>query len=1251
MGASVKGLKVKGEWGMIKNYGIKIAVVFFLIISTWGLPTYSREEPNNIKFEHISTAQNLPQATVYCILQDNIGYMWFGTQYGLNRFDGYTIKPYTQEPRNPDSLSFNMVRYIYEDQNKVIWIGTWGGGLNKFDRKEEKFVVYRNIPGDLNSLSDNNVWAIYEDKKGILWVGTEKGLNKFDSAKKEFSHYLVEKQSKGKQIQAIYQDRNGNLWIGANDGLYKYNQDSDKFIPYKNITGDINLTNIRAICEDKTGILWIGTESGLFQLSMEKGIIVQYEGFNGDPGKLGEKNIRSIFEDKSGLIWIGTWGDGLYIFNPGEKEFTHYLNDPYNPDSLSNNYINAVYQDKTGLIWIGTQDGGINKFIRRIEKFFPYTYPSSKKNYNVWAFFESKIYEGNIWIATRGEGIYLFNPESPTYEKNHKIPRNISKSPNRNDIRAIFEDNSGKIWIGTVQAGLYIFDPGSGEFKHFGDTSTIKPDEYVLCFYEDHQGFLWIGTRGEGLIRIDKDRIKVKKYKNDPQNPESLSNNIIFSIYEDRSHVLWIGTGGGGLAKCIDREKGIFRHYRPIPDDPTSISHNFISTIYEDQAGILWIATGGGGLNKLIDREKGQFTAYTKKEGLPNDVIYGILEDEQNNLWLSTNKGLSKFNPQTKRFRNYTVRDGLQDYEFNAGASCKTRTGQMFFGGLKGFNAFYPKTIKESTSYPSIAITFIKKYDKEGKLETLRSETRELKLSHNDYFISFEFAALDFTDPDNNRYAYKLEPLNKDWVNLGNKHDMAFPKLEPGKYTLNVIGSNSEDVWNETGTSVKIIVSPPYWDTVWFKIVVVLLAGSIVFTFVRLRIKGIEKKKKEIKEAYDKLQESEERYRTLVETSPDAITLCALNGKIVMANKRTAFLLGYRSVEEMLSHLRTIFRSITAGDRHRARKNAENVLNSGIATNVEFTLRAKDGTLIAAEISTSLIRDSRGDPLYFLTITRDIRERKEAEKKEKLLMQAEKMASLGTLVSGVAHELNNPAGFIMMNADNFSAAWKDIVPVLEQYYKDNANFEIAGMSYKKSKDRIDELIKGLIDGAKRIKEIIRELRNYSRVEDPIVNREIDINQVIQSSLRLTNNTIKKATNTFSLEPVENLPPFWGNYQRLEQVFINLIQNACHSLPDTSKGIFMSTTYDQKKSCIIVKVKDEGAGIEKDNLKYITDPFFTTKRSTGGVGLGLSISNRIIQKHGGRMEFESEVRKGTTVSVVLPVGEKKEKIKPDEGEVK
>lgn len=1213
----------------MKNYQVIFAILLVLIFPSSGFSANFNERPIDIKFEQISIAQGLSQGTVYCLIQDRKGFMWFGTQNGLNRYDGNSFKIYEYDPRRSNSLSYNMILSICQDKSGIIWVGTWGGGLNRFDPITEEFTVY-----NINSgLSDNNINVIFEDRAGTLWIGTDNGLNQFDQNQSsvKFIHYLEEStlsyKEQSNRINSIFQDSENNLWVGTEKGLYRSSRDKIDLILCRK-----DFIRVNSIAEDGNGILWLGTGNGLHKMDRGAFVDIPFPEDSVLSREFGDKSIRVIHKDESGLLWIGTQNDGLYRVIPGMGMLTHYSNDPNNPESLSNNDVRAICEDRTGLMWLGTNDCGANKFDPRGKKFTLYGNSADFKNKKVWAIAESK--RGKVWIGTRDAGIFLFDPVSKTFPNKYLIPSAVSKyNPQRNLIRSLCEEREADtLWIGTDRAGLYSFDIKKKKISLF---ENLNSSAYILSICEDRSGILWIGTKDDGLVRIAKDRKNIITYKNDPHIKDSISSNEIFAICEDKQGVLWIGTGNGGLNR-FDKEKESFRAYLPSPDDSNSISHNFILVIYEDAKRILWIGTDGGGLNKLLNREKGIFEVYRTSDGLPDNVIYAILEDKENNLWLSTNRGLSRFDPKNKKFRNYTVRDGLQDYEFNRGAACKLKnSNELYFGGVKGFNVFNPADFMTYSPPPPVVITSFKKFNREVKLTTSISEISQLRLSYRDYFISFEFAALDFSDPGNNRYAYKLEPENKEWINIGHKHDLAFPSLQPGQYTFRIKGSNNEGVWNEKGTSVSITVSSPFWQTWPFRIVILLFICGVIFGFVRWRINDIKKKGKAIKDAYDALQESEIRYRTLVETSADGIILCDLKGKIIMANQQTAVLLGYNTVYEMEKHVRTIFNVIILKDRERARKNAGNVVNSGIATTMEFTLRAKNGIEIAAEISTSLIKDSDEKPYYFLAIARDITERKDAQKK---LMQAEKMASLGKLVSGVAHEINNPVSIIMSKAEAFSTVWKNITPVLDRYEQDNKNFLIAGLSYHNIKINLDDSLNDLMDSSRRIKNIIQELSDFSRPEDPLNREAVDINKVIKSSLNLTNNMIKKATDRFSFEPKENLPVLWGNYQRLERVFINLIRNACQALTDNSRnlGIFISTSYDHENNRIIVKVKDEGVGIDQDNLKHISEPFFTTRRASGGTGLGLSISHQIIQEHNGRIEFDSQIGKGTIVSVFLPV---------------
>ncbi|MDQ1354424.1 MAG: hypothetical protein QG657_4733, partial [Acidobacteriota bacterium] len=1096
----------------------------------------------------------------------------------------------------------------------------------------------------------------------VLWIGTGNGLNKFDKKVEIFTSYLEKKssiagQAVGNRVNAIYQDHSGLLWIGADDGLHKCeSQDIFTRIGCKGGAKESTPKKIRVIYGDKDNALWLGTEGGLYKFILENGKLNHDDKLTNKLAELSNKQISSLHRDPSDRLWIGTQGNGLYILDLLMGRLTRYINISDNPDSMSNDDVRVIYEDKSGLIWIGTYTGGLNKYDPKRKKFTLYRdiprNQSSLSNNNITSICRGK--GGVVWLGTWGGGIYNFKQENKA-STHFEIPYTVSKNPDRNKIRAICEDDDGVLWVGTGGAGIYRFEPGRGKnfipylLKSSKETEDyiIGPEEYILTIYADKEDVIWIGALDKGLIKIEKKGKEYisTNYRFDSKNDNSLSDDKIYSILEDNSGTLWIGTGNGGLNR-FDREKEIFTRYQP-GDRTDSISHNFITAICEDSEGNLWLGTNGGGLNKF-DRQKKTFTTFTTKDGLPNNVIYDILADEDDYLWLSANKGLLRFNTKAKdaKFRNYSVRDGLQDLEFNRGSAWKNEKGEMFFGGVNGFNVFDPRELKSKDRLipPPIVITSFKKRSQEVELPTAISEIDQLELSYKDTSITFEFAALSFIDPGCNKYAFKLEPVDKDWIDLGNKHNVDFINLKPGDYLFKVKGSNNDGTWNEVGKSINITVNPPFWQTGWFYILALLFIGSSIFSFVRWRINVIEEANAKLKKEIVERRRAEEHFRTLLETSPDAIMLSEVETeKIIMANQQASNLLGYSSEEEIKREVKNMFDIFSEHDREEAKKNAEKIIMTGVNRNTEYTLMSKDKIPIAAELSTALIRDPDGNPKYFLFTARDIRKRKEEERQEKIrqerLVQIDRMASLGTLVSGVAHELNNPLSSIKMNAESFSKVWVDVIPVLEKHYEQNKDFKMAKIPYEYAKSELDGLIKGLIDSSHRIEKIIDDLRSFSRPGGSGGNytrQPIDINKVIESSIELTNNMIKKATQNFSFKPGRNLPPFEGNSQKLEQVFINLIQNACQALPDNSKKIEISTIYEVKKKQIIIKVEDEGVGIEENNRKYIFDPFFTTKRDSGGTGLGLSISLQIIQEHGGSLMVESIAGKGTTIIINLKV---------------
>lgn len=819
-------------------------------------------QSRRINFTHITQDQGLSQNSVFCILQDSKGFMWFGTQDGLNKYDGYNFKVYRPDPENPFSLSNNHITSLCEDRNGTLWIGTAWGGLNKFDREKEVFIHYHsnNRPDDPTSLSSDFVFAICQDHMGNLWIGTlGGGLNKFDPGKETFVHYRQRADDpnglSSDSISALYEDRNGILWIGTNGGgLNRFDPRTETFSHYRatpRTSTSLTSDQITSICEDHAGELWVGTGGGgLHLLNRKTGAFTRYTSHPDDPFSLSHNSIRSVYEDGSGVLWVGTL-EGLNRFDRRRERFIRYRYNADNPYGLNHDFIVSIYENRSGILWVGTAGGGLNKFDRQGKKF--YTFRAEPGNTTglshdfVYSFYEGR--NGILWIGTSGGGLNRLNLSTGTFTVYRSDPFDTT-TLSTDYIFCVLEDSDGMVWAGTQNGGLNRLDPGTGEFTRFQNMPndpTSLSSNVVRAIHQDRSGVLWVGTFGGGLNQMDRKRETFRAFRFIPDDPTSLSDNNVRTIYEDRSGTLWIGTNVLGLNK-FDRDTETFTRYRYIPNTPTSLSNNIVGVIHEDRAGNLWIGTLGGGLN-LMDRDKGTFTHFREKHGLPNDVVYGILEDDQGFLWLSTNMGISRFDPHSQTFKNYNAWDGLQSNEFNGGAFHKGRDGRMYFGGVRGFNAFYPDHITDNSHIPPVVITDFRVFNKPAAvgpgspLKKHISEAEEIILSYKQNVFSFEFVALDYTIPGKNRYAYMMEGFDKDWVyTTSEKRFASYTNLEPGEYMFRVKGSNNDGIWNEKGKSIKVIITPPVWKTWWFQLLALLAALGAAVVLYRFRMKGLSQK-------------------------------------------------------------------------------------------------------------------------------------------------------------------------------------------------------------------------------------------------------------------------------------------------------------------------------------------------------------------------------------------------------------------------
>jgi len=820
-------------------------------------------QENNIRFEHITSEQGLSQDIVSCILQDKQGFMWFGTQDGLNRFDGYGFRTYKYNPDDPTSLPGNKVISIYEDYSGTLWIGTEGGGLCRFNREKENFIRYRYkdnidlIPGcDIEIVS-----AIIGDRDGILWVGTWGGLVRFDPLKQQLSYFTHQAGMPGtlsdNKIRALYREKSGIIWIGTEEGgLNSFDPQKETFTSYKykpNEADSLSSNRVYAILEDSKENLWVGTSSGLDRYDRKKKNFIHYRHHPQKANSLSNNTIKTIFEDSRGNLWVGTNEGGLNRLDSfSEKTFTYCIHEPGNPSSLSNNGIRCIWEDTANCLWIGTFGGGINRIDPFKQQFSHLNarpkIPLILSRSDVNCFYEDK--EGIFWIGTFDQGLKQFNLRTGRI-KNYKKGLSADSLSN-NWVMAIDEDKTGAIWIGTWGGGINCFNRETGKFTRYTyrDGCTRCPGSNdIFCLHSDQENNLWIGTWKGGLNRLNLATMEFEYFKSDPKNPYSIRSNGATSIFPDyeQGEIFWIGTYTSGL-ECFNRKTGHFTHYLHKPDNPDSLSHNSVQYIYisPDNPHIIWIGTLGGGLNKFNKKTK-HWRHYTEEDGLSNNTVVGILEDKNNNLWLSTTRGISHFNPVNEVFTNYYEEDGLQGNEFNQGAIYKGRNGKFYFGGVNGFNAFFPGKIKKNSFEPPVVITDFKVFNRDFHLEKSILETKEIKLSYRDT-LAFEFAALNYIAPAKNRYAYKLEGFDKNWIQLGKKREITFSSLPPGKYVLRIKGSNNDGVWNEKGTSLKITIVPPFWFTWWFRVLVLLMIGTLIYLWHRSRMKHLSLRLKTEKE-------------------------------------------------------------------------------------------------------------------------------------------------------------------------------------------------------------------------------------------------------------------------------------------------------------------------------------------------------------------------------------------------------------------
>jgi ligand-binding sensor domain-containing protein/serine phosphatase RsbU (regulator of sigma subunit) len=817
---------------VIGKLKLKSRILFLSALFAMSFRLYGQE----YEFSHLGQKEGLSQSVVNCIFQDSQGFLWFGTQNGLNRFDGYDFGNFLKNPSDPSSLIDNWVYAICEDNSGNLWIGT-KKGLAKYNRKSNKFqeVEYkpkgRFIPNNtVNSLCTSSDGKILVNTNGMLIIIEPETLNC-----SHFQTNFPEDRSIFDQSRPIIEDKHGNIWFGTNSGLCKFTRKTSKFSYFKVDPEQVlSGSDINALFEDFNGNIWVGTNIGLRLLNPVDNKVLNINQIL----KNKELNypVKAITRSIDGYIWIATENGGLgrLQFNGQQADLQYFVNDPNKLNALTHNIVYSLFIDKSDILWIGTLNG-ISKLDLKKKKFNLYRKSNSPNSINL-----TDNEDGLIWIGTWGAGLNLFNRKTGQiihYTSKYQDYRNI---PN-DFVHVVFKDEQKRIWIGT-RNGLCIFDPKTKRFtdyrhifqnSNFPDFSNIR----IYCIRQSKNKNIMVGT-GNGLYILNLTTGKTNSFF---AENSTISGNLVYSVLEDSEQEIWIGTTNG-----LDRynpKKGIFKHYKKNSDKTNSIIDNFVVSLCLASDGNIWIGTNSGLCS--LDKKTEKFKFFTE---FPNNVVYDILEDNQANLWLSSGIGLTKFNSKTAEFTNFGIEDGLQSMEFNIKACFKSGDGEMFFGGMNGFNSFYPDSIQKSHFIPKVAITAIIKENQFGKQPIIFYGDDIIKLTHHDYALSIDFASLDFTHPEKNKYAYEMIGLSDKRIDYGNSRHVTFLNLPAGDYEFKVYGSNSDGIWNNVPAIVRIRVLPPWWRSNYAYLVYVVLIVLIIFIYIKFREKRLKYEKRILEE-------------------------------------------------------------------------------------------------------------------------------------------------------------------------------------------------------------------------------------------------------------------------------------------------------------------------------------------------------------------------------------------------------------------
>ncbi|MBL4682656.1 MAG: response regulator [Pseudomonadales bacterium] len=1217
---------IKEQHEGYKNINYKAILLLFLCIFAQDLALANSKQIND-RFQHLSKLDGLSQSYVYTIEQDPKGYMWFGTQEGLNRYDGYEFKTFYHDPEDQSSLPNNTIRSLLIDDTGTLWIGT-DGGLAQYHPDTESFTNFAHQADIDTSLSTNRIRILFEDSKSRLWIGTDgAGLNLLDKETQLFDRNPTALNNiLNHRIWAIHESSDGLIWIGTENGLVNIQLDTLTTTVFTHDELDLDSlsgNHVRAILEDNTGSLWVGTHnSGLNRYDANSEKFVRFQA-QGNDGSISGNRITSIFQSASGKLWIATL-NGLNIWKPKTQSFERVLE--------NRNEIMSIYQDRGNLIWIGSYQG-LSRWNPANEVMLHYEVADGLSDNTITSFAEDAA--GKIWIGTFGGGLNLYDPETASFEQIIQHPKEPNSVP-EDRVMALEFGKKDTLWIATRSNGLTKLEIVDSDkrfttYKHDDNIADSLSANGVTSILYDSNADLWVGTYGGGLNKFDSKQTTFKHFKLNPNELNSLSSDRILALYQCSDDLIWIGTDGGGL-NSLDPKTEAIKLYKHNSDDSLSLPSDSITMITEDVNGNLWIGTQGAGLAlwRASDRRNGLYRTkiYSAQHGLPGNTIYGGEWDSQGDLWLSTGNGLTKFNIEREEFTTFGVVDGLQHTEFNHAASLRTSTGRLYFGGINGFNSFHPDQIKLNAHAPPSVITRVSKLN--IPLSIAEIKDNHFTLGYADYVVAFNYAGLDFTAPDKNTFKYKLDGLDNDWIFAGQTHMATYTNLSPGEYQFKVKAANNKGLWSVEEATINFTVLAAPWFTWWAYTGYFLISITLAFFLLRGQYEKVrharqiilmnETIESEITNRHKKeaeLEHEKNLNRRYLEVAEVILLNLDKDGRVLAINNKGARIL-QESPKNIINQKWLDF----VPDAHKGE--VEKTISAFFGSTSQSNNEYLEYPILRADGSESLILwHSAASEDSLLASGMDVTELRNLERAVRL---KEKMAVIGSLASGIAHDFNN----ILMAIYGYS------VLCLEKVRGD---------------DEVTEHLNRIVSASDRASSLIERLLSFvQKKETDLV--ACNLAPTIEEACDLLKGSLP-STILLTVDLQKDLPSVLADTTQIHQLVMNLCTNAGKAMQAQGGGlsveayarIFNAEELPPNSGLLsgmhfVLSISDSGIGIDTDSIDQIFTPFYSNTELGFGIqgqstGLGLSIVHSIVTGHNGYIDVRSKLNLGSTFTVYLP----------------